>query len=452
MDARNPKDTRRSFMAKTAAGGLAASLIGGAEGRAEAKHNDLAAEFYHDFLRDCREAAPLPWDDGGLARNDAQAKYAARLVEHAQARPRGAEADLVIDTADWLARHPEVKPGETVRIGEAEFQVWVGPAGGLIVYPEPERPLPGNPTSEELSATEDQRPMSEDLMGAGSIGPVLATRPMYWRRADGFDAPALVEIGEPFKNPKPQEEKAGAWCCRVRTAGLGDDRYYTLFGLDSLEALSRALAHAGVLASLSPFAAVSNWSHSLYCGFPIIPTMADIAASDEELKIAPAFQPEEPERSKEAVDEELKRLDMDPFRDGMMGDGPIGRLAATREMVRQRPDGSEAPALVEMGAPFKIENPAYAGDWGCRHCGPDPDCDLYFTMFGVDGVDALVHALDMSGHQTRMPRCVTNWSRVPNSGFPMKPPYSKEWWEAQRVAMEAMEKAGGESRSDDSPA
>lgn len=446
MDDRNPKNTRRSFMVKTAAGGLAASLVGGVEARSGTSHGDPAADLYHDFLRDCREAAPLPWDEGVLARNDAQAKYAARLAEHANTRPRGAEADLVIDAADWLAEHPEVKPGDTVRIGEAEFQVWVGPSGGLVVFPEPEKPLPGNSTSEELSTGQDQGPMSEDLMGVGSIGPVLATRPMYWRRADGFDAPALVEIGEPFQNPKPQEEKAGAWCCRVRTTGLGDDRYYTLFGLDSLEALSRALAHAGTLASLSPFAAVSNWSHSPYCGFPVIPTMADVAADDEELEFALASQPEKPKRSKEAIDEELERRGMDPFRDGMMGDGPIGRLAATREMVCQRPNGSEAPVLVEIGAPFKIENPAYAGDWGCRQRGPDPDCNLYFTMFGVDGVDALVHALDMSGHQTRMPRRASNWSRVPNGGFAMKPPFPKEWWEAQRVATEAMEKkAVGES-------
>lgn len=404
---------------------------------------DSITAFHDDFLRDCRTADPLPRDDAFLARDAAQTKYAARIAERAKSQPYG--ADLVIDAAGWLKEHPEAAVGDVVRVGEAEFMAAIGRAGVLVLLPSFFN-MTDEQLREKLPAPPAEGPRSEPLMGEGPIGPILATRPMLWRGADGVDRPAMVEIGKPYEHPKPPGQREGAWCCRVRTTGLGDDRYQTLFGGDSLEALGRALVQAGALVSASPFAAFSNWALEPRCGFPIIATMEEVARRDEEAEaFAADGSPRLPERPEENAEEELRRRDMDPRRDGMYGDGPVGPLAATRELLWRRPDGKETPVLVEIGVPTEIRAKAYRQDWGCRQRVTEMGGGMYFTMPGGDGVEALILALDSAALMTRLRGGAsgTDWSRLPNNGFVMRPAYPKEWW----AASAAFEKASNKPTS-----
>ena len=100
--------------------------------------------------------------------------------------------------------------------------------------------------------------------------PVIASRAMTWTRADGVQFPALIEIGTPFPNPMPLPNE-GEWCCQVRSEGLGDDEQLTLFGGDSVEALTYALIFGGTFASCSLVAQSLDWANVPNYGFPILP-------------------------------------------------------------------------------------------------------------------------------------------------------------------------------------
>ncbi len=103
------------------------------------------------------------------------------------------------------------------------------------------------------------------------LAPIIATRPMTWTRADGVVIAALVEIGLPFEHPNPPGNREGDWCCQVKATGLGDDRIYTMFGGDSIEALASALTFGGVIVSHSPVAASLDWAQFPNHGFPVEP-------------------------------------------------------------------------------------------------------------------------------------------------------------------------------------
>ena len=107
---------------------------------------------------------------------------------------------------------------------------------------------------------------------ADSLGQVIASRSMNWTDASGQTHPALVEIEvpRPDSNLAPDPSR-GPWCCRVRLQGLGDDRVYTIFGADSLQALHLTLAFAGQMVARSKNAADLDWSAVPNWGFPLMP-------------------------------------------------------------------------------------------------------------------------------------------------------------------------------------
>jgi len=105
------------------------------------------------------------------------------------------------------------------------------------------------------------------------MAPVLATRVMQWTRADGVVFPAYVDIGTPFQMPPPAADMEPAWGCMVRTRGLGDDRIYTIYGVDALQALYLALACAGTRVSSSIVADSLDWKEVPNFGFPTAPTV-----------------------------------------------------------------------------------------------------------------------------------------------------------------------------------
>ena len=91
---------------------------------------------------------------------------------------------------------------------------------------------------------------------------------MTWTRSDGVDMPALVEIGLPFEHPNVPGNREGAWCCQVKATGLGDDRIYTMFGGDAIEALYSAMTFGGVIVKHSPVASSLDWAQRPNHGFP----------------------------------------------------------------------------------------------------------------------------------------------------------------------------------------
>ena len=107
-----------------------------------------------------------------------------------------------------------------------------------------------------------------------SLGQAIASRPMSWTDSSGQTHPALVEIGLPFPDTNlAPDQSGGPWCCRVRLQGLGDDRVYTIFGADSLQALHLTLAFAGQMVGRSEVAADLDWSFMPNWGFPLMPEM-----------------------------------------------------------------------------------------------------------------------------------------------------------------------------------
>ena len=102
------------------------------------------------------------------------------------------------------------------------------------------------------------------------MGPIIATRTMYWQNAAGVNVPALVEIGLPFEDPA----QGGSWYCRLRTTGLGNNQLLTFEGVDSVGALCTALSLAGTFVSISPMSAGLDWAMLPNWGFPVIPAPA----------------------------------------------------------------------------------------------------------------------------------------------------------------------------------
>ena len=109
---------------------------------------------------------------------------------------------------------------------------------------------------------------------------VIAARTMTRRAADGKDVKAVVEIGIPFEHPAPPGQRHGNWCCQVQTSGLGDDRLYTLFGFDSLQALCHAIDFGRTIVTNSRNSADLDWARMPNHGFPVVtPLPADAAAA-----------------------------------------------------------------------------------------------------------------------------------------------------------------------------
>ncbi|RUL88039.1 DUF6968 family protein [Tautonia sociabilis] len=107
------------------------------------------------------------------------------------------------------------------------------------------------------------------------MGPIIATRPMVWLRADGAEIPAFVEIGMPYQLPPDVPGEPGDWACRVRTRGLGDNNFYTVYGVDGIQVLYLALSMAGTLVSNSIVAGDLDWSEVPNFGFPPPPEQPD---------------------------------------------------------------------------------------------------------------------------------------------------------------------------------
>lgn len=106
------------------------------------------------------------------------------------------------------------------------------------------------------------------------MGPVVATRTMYWQNEAGVNVPALVEIGLPFEDPAHPAAQGGWWYCRLRTTGLGNDQLLAFEGVDSLDALCAALSLAGAFVSISPMSAGLDWAMLPNWGFPVVPVPA----------------------------------------------------------------------------------------------------------------------------------------------------------------------------------
>ena len=97
-------------------------------------------------------------------------------------------------------------------------------------------------------------------------------------------------------------------------------------------------------------------------------------------------------------------------------------VIATRKMKRKLPDGTEAIALVEIGAPFPHpkKSEQVEGDWCCRVRTQGLGNDVSFVLFGMDAIQALYHALAIAGTLTTTSpyAAALDWANIPNHGFP----------------------------------
>jgi uncharacterized protein DUF6968 len=74
------------------------------------------------------------------------------------------------------------------------------------------------------------------VTGDDSLGPLLAHRVLDAVYPDGQVAPISVQLGM----PGPHGDSVGDWACPCRIQGLGDSDVWTLYGVDSLQAVSQA--------------------------------------------------------------------------------------------------------------------------------------------------------------------------------------------------------------------
>jgi hypothetical protein len=72
---------------------------------------------------------------------------------------------------------------------------------------------------------------------ADPLGPLLATRLLDAVYPDGSVTPVSIQLG----TPAPHPDHVGDWSCPCRIQGLGTSDVWTLYGVDSLQALSQAV-------------------------------------------------------------------------------------------------------------------------------------------------------------------------------------------------------------------
>ena len=75
------------------------------------------------------------------------------------------------------------------------------------------------------------------MTGDDSLGPLLASRVLDAVHPDGTVTPISVQLGM----PGPHSDNVGDWSCPCRIQGLGDSDVWTLYGVDSLQAVSQAI-------------------------------------------------------------------------------------------------------------------------------------------------------------------------------------------------------------------
>ncbi len=73
-------------------------------------------------------------------------------------------------------------------------------------------------------------------MNDGGIGELMASRTIDAVYPDGHRTTLGIQVGRP--HPHPGQE--GPWGCPCRIEGLDDSRVWTMFGEDSLQALTLA--------------------------------------------------------------------------------------------------------------------------------------------------------------------------------------------------------------------
>jgi hypothetical protein len=66
---------------------------------------------------------------------------------------------------------------------------------------------------------------------------MLASRMLDAVYPDGTVAPISVQVGM----PGPHADNVGDWVCPCRILGLGDSDVWTMYGVDSLQAVSQAI-------------------------------------------------------------------------------------------------------------------------------------------------------------------------------------------------------------------
>lgn len=96
--------------------------------------------------------------------------------------------------------------------------------------------------------------MSTEAVGqnASGLGPVVAGRALQAVAPDGSVVDLVLEIGTP--RPAPDKD----WICPCRIRGLDDSRVWTIYGIDSLQALT--LATALLAGQIAGFAAERGWT------------------------------------------------------------------------------------------------------------------------------------------------------------------------------------------------
>jgi hypothetical protein len=72
---------------------------------------------------------------------------------------------------------------------------------------------------------------------ADPLGPLLANRLLDAAHPDGSVTSVSIQVGL----PSPHPDHVGDWTCPCRIQGLGASDVWTLYGVDSLQAVSQAL-------------------------------------------------------------------------------------------------------------------------------------------------------------------------------------------------------------------
>ncbi|MFC1413522.1 hypothetical protein ACEZCY_29780 [Streptacidiphilus sp. N1-12] len=73
-------------------------------------------------------------------------------------------------------------------------------------------------------------------MAEDRLGEIIASRAIEAVYPDGRRTTLGIQIGRPRPNP----DKSGDWECPCRIQGLGDSPVWTMYGVDSVQALTQA--------------------------------------------------------------------------------------------------------------------------------------------------------------------------------------------------------------------
>jgi len=101
---------------------------------------------------------------------------------------------------------------------------------------------------------------------------VIASRTLIWKHDDGSESQVEVRIGPPQERVFVDTQDRD-WYCVFQILGLGEALTEAAFGVDSLQALSAAIAGVGTLIAASPPGKKKQFDLSELpnCGFPIMP-------------------------------------------------------------------------------------------------------------------------------------------------------------------------------------